>query len=65
MRVNKCKCGDLLSRGVVGRNNGMTRVVKFLDFWEEVESWNSWIRDMEEGDVLDGKIVERARGAWL
>ena len=47
LEVNKC-------RDYIARNNGMTRVVKFMDFG------SMRIRDMEEGDVLGRMTKEGA-----
>ena len=37
----------------------MARIIGFIDFGEEVESGGAGIGDMEEGDVLGGKTMER------
>ena len=42
----------MLSDGVMGRKNGATRIVGFVDFREEVE------RDMEEEDILCRKTMQ-------
>ena len=49
MGINKCR--DMLSRGMVERNNGVMRIVGFMRFGEEVESSGAKIRGMEEGDI--------------
>ena len=46
MGVNKCR--HILSNGVMGRNNGGTRSVVFLDFGEEVENRGAGIEDMKD-----------------
>ena len=45
---------------MVGGDIGAARIVGFMDFGEEVECGGAGIRDMEEGDVLDGNAMERA-----
>ena len=37
MEIDKCR--DTLSRGVVGRSNGVTRIVGFMDFGKEGREW--------------------------
>jgi hypothetical protein len=41
------KCRDTLSDGVLGRDNGVARIVGFMNFWEEVESRGAGIMKME------------------
>ena len=49
-----------LSRGVIGRNNRPTRIVRFMDFREEIENGNINIRDMGEGVALIENTMKRA-----
>ena len=58
MAVNKCR--DMLSDGVMGRNNGTTRIDGLMDFREEVENGGVGMRDMKEGDILGGRTIEGA-----
>ena len=45
--------------GVIGRNNGASRIVGFMVSGEEVER-GMRMRDMEEEDILSRKTMERA-----
>ena len=53
------KHGDTFSRTVKGRNNGAIRIVEFMDFEGGGTEWGTRIRDMEEGDLLGGKTMNR------
>ena len=56
MGVDKYR--NILSGGVIERNNGANRIVGFMDFGEEVKSRDVRIRDMEEEDVLGEKNLK-------
>ena len=54
------KCEDTPTGGVVGKDNGVTRIVRFMDFGKMVESGGARIRDMEEGEHFEegGLVVD-------
>ena len=54
------KCRDTLYDEVIGRNNGIPRILGFMDFGAEVERGGCMVGNME-GDVLGGNTLEGAR----
>ena len=48
----------MLSGAVVGRNNAGTWIIWFIEYGEEVVSADATIRDIEERNILIGKIME-------
>ena len=48
LEVGINKSGDLFSRGIVGRNNGVTSMVGFTNFREKVQSGSVRNKDMEK-----------------
>ena len=57
MEVEVNKSRNSLSDRMKGSNNGVARVIGFVDFREEIEGGGARVRDMKEKDIKGGEIL--------